>query len=225
MKRRLVAVSSILALTLVPVPTSSGALGEQELTLSRSRRVVTYGEGVLLSGRLSSGETPGCVAGVEVSIQDDGWDDSPYNWFEIATVTTDRDGRYWLPFMPYNSANYRAEVQDPPAGCTPVRSNRVTVRVKLQVKLKPATATVRRGDVVKLVVKVRPLCEKVVLAKLVDGRFKRVASKTANQWCTAVFKRRLRKDNVFRAWHPHVAAPGGYYLGNRSSLSAISVRR
>ena len=208
-------------------PATGDGLATREVTLSTSKSPVTYGSGFVLRGKVTSDapQPAPCVADIEVSIVRNQYDDTPYDWTEVARVRTSDTGRFRLPLMSENSANYRAEVADP-AGCGADRSKRVVVRSRLRLTLSPTTTTVRKGGVAKLVAKVQPRCEdRVFLQKLVDGKFERVATRQPNQFCVAVFRRRVSSDAVYRAAHPGVGSVAFFYLGNRSGLSAVSVKR
>lgn len=209
------------------VPAPVGNPSPRQVTLATSKAVVVQGSGFVLTGRVTSegATSKQCVAGVEVSIVRDFYDDMPNYWNPVVEVTTEDDGTFRAALMAENSANYRAVVQDLPQQCAKARSKRVAVRSRLDVTLSPETASVDRGQRVRLVATASPRCEdRVFLLKLVDGRFVRVASKEPNDYCVAVFKRRVHHDSVFRAGHPETGGVAFFYLGNRSAMSAVSIR-
>lgn len=226
------AVALVMSLSLAPATSADvpelGAVSpaSRAVTLATSKAPVVHGSGFVLSGRVTAdgAATDACVSGVDVSIIRQEYNDMP-SWHEVVRVRTYDDGTFRAALMAGNSANYRARVQEVPFGCGKARSNRVVVRSRLDVTLSPTTASVKRGGVVRLVAKASPRCEdRIFLHKFVDGRFVRVASKVPNDYCVAVFRRRVHDDSVFRAGHPWVGSVAFFYLGNRSPLTAIAVR-
>lgn len=228
---RLPAVAAVVALLMIAggMPAVSAAPTQREITLSASRNRVTHGGGFVLTGRVTAAKPRAgdCISGVEVSILRDEFNDIVGNWVEVVRVTTNGRGQFRAGLRAGNSANYRAAVADLPTGCGAARSDRVAVQSRLRLTLRPTATSVAAGDMAELVVKVRPRCledTKVVLQQLVDGEFVRVAAKTADAGCSAVFTRRIDADSVFRARHPEAASVAFVYLGNRSALAAVSVR-
>ena len=233
--RRLPAVAAVVALLMIAgaMPAGSEAAARREITLTTSRSRVTHGGGFVLTGRVTAAKprADGCVSGVEVSILREEYNDIIGNWVEVVRVTTDRRGRFRAALMAENSANYRAAVADVPTGCGAARSDRVAVRSRLRLTLRPMVTSVAPGGTAELVVTVRPRClelehdTKVVLQQLIDGEFVRVAAKAPDTGCSAVFTRRTDEDTVFRARHPEAASVAFFYLGNRSAPAVVSVRR
>lgn len=224
MKKQIVAALAVLSV-LGAAPAPAVVTTSRDVTLATSKDPVVYGSGFILTGRVTTSDgSEACRDGVEVVIIRDFYDDHPYDWAEVVRVTTDDTGRFRAALMAENSAMYRARI---PAGTTPceaARSSRVRVRSRVSLTLGPTTATVQRGERVRLRASAFPRCDSVIyLEKLVDGRFVRVASAEPNERCVATFRRRMHHDSVFRAHHPEVAAPGFFYLGNRSSLTAVTV--
>lgn len=206
--------------------------GTRQISLSASPRGVTYGSAVELAGQIttSDGETS-CISDVEVTLLEDPVDDAFENWQVVGYDRTDDQGRFRELVSPSNSASYRAEVEDHPSGCGAASSNELSVRVRLAVDLAPIDRAVRRGELARLRVAVKPLCREVnrsvpiSLYRFRAGRFKKVASKRPGNDCRTVFRRTIRDTSVFQARAPRVDGLHWLYLAGRSTQQVVGVAR
>jgi hypothetical protein len=173
----------------------------REVTLTTPRTEVTAGTPITLSGNAIS-DVRDCKDGVEIKLMRSVQGTTTFE--TLGTAVTDPDGNYSKDLSSKVSASYRAVL--PETDCADAASEEARVGVRKKLALSSSRAAVRPGGAVRLRVKVHSCTEgvsdRVVLSKRVDGAFKRLSAKRTNATCVAVFKRRINKRSVFKAYSP-----------------------
>lgn len=228
-------VSVLLVLaSLVPVvDAGEDQASGMELTASAAR--VTWRDAVVFAGAIDPNAVPPeCLEGVEVVVERDAIDDGVFP-IEVARARTDAEGRWSAAAVAKESSMYWATtVAGPESSCEPVVSNSVRVDVRLKVETSLSDSAVRRGESVRVTVRVRPRCPdqqhdgdvpKIPLYQLLEDRFVRIAGKSDVRDCTVTFRRPIRRQAVFMSRVAGIDSVGAFYLGGRSQQVAVGVRR
>jgi hypothetical protein len=213
-------------------PVARGQLAEASLSLRVSPNVVTFGQRTELSGRADpAGDLiEDCLGNSRVAIYEDAWDDIAYDWRLIKTVPLDESGRFNTSLTPRRSTSYRAETTADAGVCSGAVSRRRGVKVRFGVTLTPHDASVARGSMVRLRATVQPACQlresgkRVSLFRLTETRFVKVGATKENENCVAIFRKRLFRRAVFRAYAPYAWSAAVYYFRGWSRPTVVEVQ-
>ena len=182
-----------------------GSQAVRSVTLNASQSIVASGRPLTLSGSVDSDEAD-CAEGVVVEIQRKRGHTGVFK--QWATVITGDVGSYTRDLEPKVSATYRA-VLDETAGCFSHESEGARVDVRKVLTLESSRKRVEPGRVVKLRARVlsctKDVTDKVVLSKLVNGKFRKQATARTNDNCAASFRRRIKRRSIFRVHSPRDA--------------------
>lgn len=204
-----------------------------DIELVSSARVVTWGDAVRFSGIVSSPDAPDCAQGAEVVLQMDAIDDGLF-WIEVARARTDDGGVFTAGVIAERSAIYVARtVPEDASTCEAAGSNPVEVMARFEVTVDRSALAVRKGENVRLTVRVEPFCPydrhgdvaKIPLYQLRGDGFVRIGAKRDPDDCTVTFVRRVRRLSVFMSKVAGTEGTNSVYLPGRSAEKAVGVRR
>ena len=183
------------------------------ISLTASRRTITFGGQTVLSGQLAAA-SPG---GVKVTLEADPAPFNPSEFKAVTTATTDATGKFTFAQAPGANTADRVTARNPNAA-----SATVTVRVRLRVTMTLSTAHPKRGRTVTFRGSVTPARngQLVRIQKRVSGHWRTVTTSllTASsdpQVSTYRKRLRIRRSGVYRA----------YVSGDVANLAGASARR
>lgn len=203
-----------------------------EMRLEASATAVTWGDAIRFTGQVSSPDAPECSRNAEVVLLRERIDDGEL-WEEVARARTDGTGAFRADVRAGDSSMYVAHTEVPAGGgCEATGSNPVDVLTRFEVSLDRSALAVRRGEKVRLTVRVEPICPydrtgdvaKIPLYELRASGFVRVAAKRDVYDCTVTFTRRVRKLSVFFSKVGRHDELNAVYLPGRSAEKAVTVR-
>ncbi len=228
MRGFLITASICLVASYLGLAEGQAQLTTSDISLKISRRTVTFGEGLVLEGRIQAPRDL-CFSSTEVVIVQDLADDRAYDWREVARVRTNDSGKYRTTLMPEGTVAYRAEIAEPPAGCGSGMSRRRVVRVRLHVSLRPNDNQIEKSSSVELRTRVSPTCFSKSarltfnLYRFSQGEFTKVDSARPNRRCIGVFERKLNRQTVFQVRVPEAVSLAYVYSPGRSPQKVVGV--
>lgn len=154
---------------------ASGAATDNALTISATRRTVTFGKPTTISGTLTGPDAAGRTVELEA-------DQAPYEGkFDATglTAVTNAAGQYAIIVSPPANTRYRVVTK----GKKPVTSPELTVRVRPRVKLFVSDATPSKGERVRF---------RGTVAPAHDGKVARIQRRTAKGTWRTVARATLR---------------------------------
>jgi hypothetical protein len=181
----------------------------------------SYGDAFTLEGSVSGPAQ--CASAVDVKLTRVFSDGSKS---VVGSVRTDSNGHYSLALRADRGASYTAAAVESDLCRAAISADR-RVSVHKKVALSVSRKTVARGRKVRVRARIAPCAgkagQKVVLYRSVDGgaSFARIGAEATNDSCVAVFKRRVRRATIFRAWSPKQDAD---HLGGTSLPKMVRIK-
>ena len=182
---------------------SSPSQAQRQVTLAADRGKVKSGQEVTLNGTLVSNVQSCADQGEFVRIDRRQFGDTSSE--TVATPAVDNQGNFSATVKVTKNSQFTA-VAPSHDNCGDAQSDPEQVLAKAKVSLKAADRRVKRGDTVKITVKVRPRHrgDRVVLQFKKGRRFKKVEADKLNRKSQATFRfdAKWRGKRAFRAIYP-----------------------